>query len=69
MKSSFILSIAAIAAQVIALPTQTEERSVTLPVRDVEFAANIDVRPKLRRGQRAAVTDIEERDVAEDDET
>lgn len=50
MKSSILLSIAAIAAQVIALPTQ-EDRSVALPVRDLNFPAQVDVRPVLRRAK------------------
>ncbi|KAK1972062.1 hypothetical protein LY78DRAFT_676417, partial [Colletotrichum sublineola] len=63
MKSSILLSIAAIAAQVIALPTH-DERSVALPVRDMEFAASIDVRPKLRRNKAKEA----QAEAAEDDE-
>lgn len=51
MKSSILLSLAALAAHVVALPTQAEERSVTLPMGNMNLAPRVDVRPKLRRGK------------------
>ncbi|KAK1991745.1 hypothetical protein LX36DRAFT_715836 [Colletotrichum falcatum] len=67
MKSSILLSIAAIAAQVIALPTTHDERSLALPVRDMNLEARVDVRPILRRNKAAQEQQADAADDLEDD--